>query len=407
MTDVRLNETHNNKPHGTDPLRKTTLPIGSLNEDFVFTEKKHLPQSSDDIDVEIFFTMAIVQKVSDIHLREGAAPIFRRQGQIVHTNFPALTESAMLKFAQWLLPSKLKGYLNARQDMDFAREFQMARLRVNMLYEMNRLGFTVRVIPTQIPHLMDLGLPETLYKFTHEQHGLVLVTGAARNGKSTTLAAMLNQINQESSKHIITLEDPVEFIYRNAKGMVTQRQLGLDTADFPSGVKHALRQDPDVMLIGEIRDRETALAAIKAAETGILVFSTLHTSDCIQTLHRMIDLFEPFERDSVRIQLANVLRGIVCQKLYNQVSGAGQSAVAELLMMTSTIRDYMLKNQFDEIYSLMEEGRFEGMQSMSNAVYRLIQAGKISIEEALRVTNNSSSLKRRLKGAFHGTSFIE
>jgi twitching motility protein PilT len=235
-------------------------------------------------------------------------------------------------------------------------------------------------------------------------NGLVLVAGAAGCGKSTTLAALLNLINNSQSKHIITLEDPVEFIYKSSKSMVTQRQLGIDTPSFPIGIRSALRQDPDVLLIGEMRDRETALSAIKAAETGSMVFSTLHTSDAIQTISRIIDFFEPHERDAIRLQIANVLRGVVCQKLYHKRGGIVQSAIAEVLITTSTIRDYLLKNQLDEIYALMDEGRLDGMQTMNYALYQLIVNQEITVEEAVKVSNNVLALRQRLKGAYHGTT---
>lgn len=384
--------------------QKATVSVGPLNEEFVIPEKGVLPDSSEEIDLESFFTMAIAQRVSDIHLRVGQSPSFRKDGQIIHTQLPPLTMKAMQRFARWLVPDALKAHVSKRHDMDFSVDFYLARFRVNMLYELGRLAFVIRVIPTTIPALGELGLPLSLTQLNALDHGLVLITGATGSGKSTTLAALLNQINQTQSKHIITLEDPVEFIYRNEKSMITQRQLGIDTPSFPVGIKHALRQDPDVLLIGEMRDRETAMTAIKAAETGVLVFSTLHTSDAIQTINRVLDFFEPYEREAIRTQLSNVLRGIVCQKLYHKVDHSGMSAVAEILISTPTIRDYLLKNQLDEIYLLMDEGRFDGMQTMNFALYNLIRAKKISVDEALRVSNNSSALKQRLKGVFHGTT---
>lgn len=383
-----------------------TVSIGPLNEEFVIPKESLLPRNSEEIDLESFFTMAIAQKVSDIHLRIGHPPIFRRNGEIVHTKLPALTIKAMQRFARWLIPENVKPYLAKRHDLDFSLNFRQARLRINLLYEMGQLAFVIRVIPSSIPTVEELGLPTSLLNFTQLEEGLVLVTGATGSGKSTTLAALLNHINLNQSKHIITLEDPVEFIYRNAKAIVTQRQLSIDTPSFPSGIRSALRQDPDVLLIGEMRDRETALSAIKAASTGALVFSTLHTTDAIQTINRMIEFFEPFEREAIRIQLANVLKGVVAQKLYKLADESGISAVTEILSMTSTIRDYLLKNQLDDIYALMDEGRFEGMHSMNYELTRLFALEQITMEEALKVSNRPNALKQRLKGAYHGTTMI-
>lgn len=386
------------------PFPFSTIPIGPLNEEYVIHTGLELPQSSEEIDLDSFFTMAIAQRVSDIHLRVGQPPTFRKNGQILHTKLPSLTVKAMQRIARWLIPETVKPLIAKSHDLDFSVDFRHARFRVNLLYELGRLGFVIRVIPAVIPSLEELGLPASLQTFTQLESGLVLITGTTGSGKTTTLASLLDHINRHQAKHIITIEDPVEFIYQNKKAIVTQRQLRMDTPNFPEGIKHALRQDPDVMLIGEMRDRETAMTAIKAAETGVLVFSTLHTSDAIQTINRIINFFEPYERDAIRTQLSNVLRGMVAQKLYHKPDGSGLSAVAEVLMITSTIRDYLLKNQVDEIYSLMDEGRFEGMQTMNYALYKLIRSQQIALEEALRVSNNPTALQQRLKGVFHGAT---
>lgn len=389
---------------GPSPLHRQTVPIGPLNEEYIVPIGQLIPESSEDLDIDSFFTMAIAQRVSDIHLRIGHPPTFRKNRQIIPTKLPPLTAKAMQRFARWLIPENVKPLLTKNHDLDFSIDFRNARFRVNLLYELGRLAFVIRVIPAVIPTLADLGLPKSLLNFTDFESGLVLITGTTGCGKSTTLAALLNHINTHQTKHIITIEDPVEFIYRNKRSIVTQRQLGIDTPNFPGGIKHALRQDPDVLLIGEMRDRETAMTAIKAAETGVLVFSTLHTQDAIQTINRVVAFFEPHEREAIRVQLSNVLKGTVSQKLYHRADGLGMSAVAEVLMSTPTIRDYLLKGQLDEIYTLMDEGRFEGMQTMNYALHQLIHLRKIDPDEALRVSNNVLSLQHKLKGAFHGTT---
>lgn len=381
-----------------------TVPIGPLNEEYVIPKERLMPETSEKIDLDSFFTMAIAQRVSDVHLRIGHPPAFRRNNKIVHTKLPPLTAEGMNRFADWLVPPHLKPFIARQQDMDFSLTFRQARFRVNLLYEMGKLAFVIRVIPTAIPPLDSLGLPRDIAHFTRLESGLVLITGSTGSGKSTTLAAMLNHINQNQDKHIITLEDPVEFIYQSNRSIITQRQLMIDTPSFPDGIKYALRQDPDVLLIGEMRDRDTVTSAIKAAETGVLVFSTLHTTDAIQTINRIIDFYEPHERDAIRLQLSNVLRGTVSQKLYHVVGSDALSAVAEVLVVTPTIRDYFLKNELDEVYMLMDEGRFEGMQTMNFALHQLVIGNQIALEEALRVSNNPTALRQRLKGAFHGAS---
>jgi len=392
---------------GFSLINTPTVPLGPLNEEFIIPTSSLMPNTSEDIDLESFFTMAIAQKISDIHLRVGLPPAFRKAGHIVHTKFPAISPKGMQRFARWLIPDHLKPLVSKHHDLDFSVAFSHARFRVNMLYEMGNLAFVIRVIPTVIPQLDTLGHPPGVFSLSTFDNGLVLITGATGSGKSTTLAAILDHINRHQFKHIITLEDPVEFVHTSRQSMITQRQLSIDTPSFPKGIKYALRQDPDVLLIGEMRDRETAMSAIKAAETGALVYTTLHTSDAIQTINRIIDFFEPHEREAIRLQLANVLRGIMCQKLFRRPEGKGRACASELLIMTSTIRDYLLKNQLDEIYSLMDDGRFEGMQSLNYALFSLISSGDIDIEQALRLSNNPTALKQRLKGVFHGTNDFE
>jgi twitching motility protein PilT len=235
--------------------------------------------------------------------------------------------------------------------------------------------------------------------------GLVLVTGPTGSGKSTTLAALLDTINQNSPKHIITLEDPVEFVYEDKMSVFTQRQVGLDTDSFPSGIKYALRQDPDVLLIGEMRDRETMLSAVHAAETGHMVFSTLHTTDCVQTINRIINAFEPHERDPIRHQVAGVLQGVISQRLVPKAESKGRVAISEVMMVTSTVRDYILKNQMDSIYPLLNNADYEGMNSLNYALNKAVRSNLILPQAALNVSENPEELQQMLRGAFHGTAF--
>ena len=356
------------------------------------------------IDIESFFTMAIAQRVSDVHLRVGHPPALRKMGDMMSTNLPAITPRAMARFAAWLVPDALKKQVLQRHDVDFSKEIEGYRLRINMFYEMGHLGFVIRLVTLNIPPIKDLGLPDMITKVTDYKFGLVLVTGKTGSGKSTTLAGLLEYANQNTQKHIITLEDPVEYRFSNKNCVFTQRQLGIDTPSFPEGIKYSLRQDPDILLIGEIRDRETAMAAITAAETGILVMSTLHTSDAVQTINRIIHFFEPHERDHIRHQLANILKACIAQKLYRKKNGNGRAAVAEILLISSTIKDYLLKNQLDEIYTLLKDSKFEGMQSMNDALIKLIEMGQIDMEEALKVSENPQDLTGYIKGVFRGTT---
>lgn len=357
------------------------------------------------LDLESFLRMAVAQNVSDIHLRVGSPPLLRRDGDIVPTKLLPVDEATMLKFAQDIAPAHIGDKVQHLLDYDFGFELkESARFRVNFFHESNHLGLVLRVIPKKIPSIEDLGLPPILKNLTALNKGLVLVTGPTGAGKTTTLASLLNLINLTQPKHIITLEDPIEFRYTNERSIFTQRELGLDTDSFPNGIKYALRQDPDVILIGEMRDRETISSALHAAETGHLVFSTLHTVDAVQTINRIINIYEPFERDSVRRQLANVLQATLSQRLVRKVEGKGRIAVLEIMMVTPAIRDYMIRDEVEEIYQLMKTGTYDGMCNLNTALFRASKNGFISAEEALRVSDNQIELQMMLRGAYQGSA---
>jgi twitching motility protein PilT len=356
------------------------------------------------IETETFLRMAVAQGVSDIHLRVGKPPMLRKDGDILKTKLPPVSEVAMRTFLQHIAPALVIPKLKGKTDVDFSFELgDTARFRVNVFYEMTQPGAVLRVIPTRIPTLEDLSMPMVLKKFTELHKGLVLITGPTGSGKSTTLAALLNLINTTQAKHIVTLEDPIEFVLKGEKSVVTQRQLGVDTDSFPNGIKFALRQDPDIILIGEMRDRETIMAALHAAETGHLVFSTLHTIDSVQTINRIINAFEPHERDPVRRQLAGVLQGTVAQRLARKLDGKGRLAVSEILLVTPAIRDYIMRNEMDEIYQLLKTSDYEGTCSLNSSLYRAYRNQFISAEEALALSEEPAEMQQLIRGFFSGT----
>jgi twitching motility protein PilT len=250
-------------------------------------------------------------------------------------------------------------------------------------------------------------MPRVVRSFAELSSGLLIIAGPAGSGKSTTLASILHEINRTQRRHIITLEDPVEFIHTPIKSIVTQRQVEVDTPDFATGIRQSLRQTPDVLLIGEMRDRETVLSAIKAAETGALVLTTLHTPDAVQTINRLVHMFDPSEYESVRGHLAHVLRGIIAQRLYKLESGEGRAAVVEVVSVNTTVKDYILKNDMETLYKLVDQSRLEDMQSLNGALYQLYINKQISMEEALRQSNNPISLQNKFQGIFHGTANYE
>jgi twitching motility protein PilT len=356
------------------------------------------------MDLDIFLRMAVAQGVSDIHLRVGHPPVMRKDGDMTRTKLSPLTEADIQDFVRRIVPPKILPRLKNRTDFDFSFLLDnICRFRVNLFYEMNQIGLVLRLIPLKIPSLDDLGHPPVMNHFTTLHKGLVLVTGPTGSGKSTTLAAILNTINRTQDKHIITLEDPVEYVYQNERCVVTQRQLGSDTDSFPNGIKYALRQDPDVLLIGEMRDRETIMAALHAAETGHLVFSTLHTTDSVQTINRIINAFEPFEREPIRNQLAGVLQGTISQRLVKKAEGKGRIAVAEIMIVSPAIRDYILRDEMGEIYQLLNNAEFEGACSLNHSLHKAYQNNFITAEEALATSDNPSELQQLLRGAYHGS----
>jgi twitching motility protein PilT len=363
------------------------------------------PQPNGMIQLDSFLRMTVAQGVSDIHLRVGHPPRLRKDGDVIATKLPPVSDEAMKVLINSIVPPGVVHKMQNKTDFDFSFSLDnLVRFRANLFYEMNKVGLVLRLIPTKIPALEDIGVPLVLKKFTEINRGLVLITGPTGSGKSTTLASMLNCINVSHKSHIVTLEDPVEFLHTSQMSVITQRQLGVDTDSFPNGVKYALRQDPDVILVGELRDRETILSALNAAETGHLVFSTLHTSDAVQTINRIINAFDPHERDPIRRQLAVTLQGTVSQRLAKKIEGKGRVAICEIMAVTPAVRDYIQRNEIEEIYQLMNRGDFDDMCSLNRALYMAVRNEQISQEEAIRTSDEPTQLQQMLRGAFQGTS---
>lgn len=363
------------------------------------------PQNmEEDFDIETFLHVSVAQGISDIHLRVNAPPMVRKDGLIVKTKLPVITTEKMNHIIKLLVPKAMQHLVESKYDIDFSIDMKgIARFRGNLFYDLGNVGFVLRVIPINIPPVEALQLPPVLKEFTKLNKGLVLVTGPTGSGKSTTLASMLDFMNQTQQRHIITLEDPIEFMHSNKKCVFTQRQLGMDTDTFPNGLKYALRQDPDVILIGEMRDRDTISSALKAAETGHLVFSTLHTTDAVQTINRIINAFEPYEREPIRLQIAATLQGTIAQKLVRKVEGKGRVPATEILVITPAARDYIARDEIDNIYQLLSTGDYDGMMSMNMSLYRLVKNNLISPDEAIDSSNTPNELQQMLRGAFHGS----
>ncbi|MFM7469365.1 MAG: type IV pilus twitching motility protein PilT [Vampirovibrionales bacterium] len=348
----------------------------------------------------LLLELCVAEGISDIHLRVGQPPVVRKNGRLMYTKLPRVNHIMMDSFVNFMLPEDVRNHLVQITDYDFPYELPgLARFRCNFLREMGQVGFAIRVIRKRIPSLDELGLPPAVGQFVHENKGLIIVTGPTGSGKSTTLASILNTINSTYSSHIVTLEDPIEYQFEPRKSLVTQRQVGLDTDSYVHGLKYLLRQDPDVILIGEMRDRETVQAALHAAETGHLVFSTLHTIDAVQTINRIINLFEPHERDAVRVQLASILVGTVSQRLALKRDNQGRIAVGEIMMVSPTVRDFIYKNQIESIYEIVNSSEFEGSCSLNVSLYMATLNEYITQEEAMKLSVNRPELQMMFRGS--------
>jgi twitching motility protein PilT len=342
---------------------------------------------------------------SDLHLQAGAVPMGRIHGQLGRFEMAPLTEEDVLRLAREVLGTdeKLQTFV-ATKDCDAALAIpELGRFRANLFYQRDKPGLVLRTIGTQILSLDTLELPQVLKDIAGANDGLVLVTGATGSGKSTTLAAMIDHVNATEAVHIMTLEDPIEFVHENKQALVNQREMTLDSANFASALKHVLRQDPDVILIGELRDLESAAVALTAAETGHLVFATLHTQDAPESLERLINMFPTDLAPQIRMQLALGLRAIVCQKLVAR-AGGGRVAALEILLNSPRIKKLTLEGDTTKIPAAIQSSRTEGMQTFNQALVDLINAGKVEEAEALRVSPKPDELRMNLKGIFSGSS---
>ena len=351
-----------------------------------------------------FLEKAVKSDVSDIHLKVGESPMIRRDGVILKLDMPKISKEDMNFIINSVVPDFIKERITSATDLDFSYHIEgVSRFRVNLSRSMSEFNLVFRVIPYYIASFEKLHLPKSINQFADYNNGLVLVTGPTGSGKSTTLASFIDYINSTYQKHIITVEDPVEFVFKDKKCKVTQRQIGIDTDSFHDGIKYALRQDPDVILVGEIRDQITLDSALKAAETGHLVFATLHTNDAVQTIYRIINMYNPEDRDTVRHQLAQSLRGTIAQKLVKKATGNGRFPACEILVVTPTIKDLIIKDELDGIYDLVRKGSFNEMITMNESLYRLVEAGAITKEAALNASDDKTELEQFFRGVYRGT----
>src|SRR5919202_86774 len=337
-----------------------------------------------DVPIPELLEIVLNRGASDLHLTSGSPPVLRLHGDLVPmSEYPELTAQGLRSMIYAILPQRRREELEQELELDMSYSLPgKARFRVNVYFQRDSIGLAFRLIPFEIESVETLGLPPVASEFARFPRGFVVVTGPTGSGKSTTLASLVDIVNQERRCHIMTVEDPIEFLHKHKSSIVNQREVGSDTHGFPEALKHVLRQDPDVILVGEMRDLETIATAITAAETGHLVFATLHTQDAPQTIDRIIDVFPPHQQQQVRAQLAIGLQGIVTQTLLPTADGQGRCVAAEVLVPTPGVRNLIREGKTHQIYSLIQTGGQHGMQTMDASLAGLVRDGKITMAAA-------------------------
>jgi len=349
------------------------------------------------LDVKTVLAEAIKQGASDVHINVGMPPVLRKNTRLIETELDVITNENAKAMVVSMVGQQRFAKFEKNRDLDFSAKIDDGhRFRVNSHYQQDTIAISFRVIPNQIPSLDDLHLPEIAKELTDLPRGLVLVTGHTGSGKSTTLAAMIGLINEKYKRRIVTLEDPIEYVIENRSSMIEQREVGFDVPEFASGLRHVLRQDPDVIMVGEMRDLETTSSTITGAETGHLVFSTLHTINAPQTIERIIDIYPANQQTQIRTMLANTLQAVISQTLFRRVDEPGMVPCTEVLLCTSAVRNCIRENRVYEIPNIIETSRKVGMQTMDKSIADMYAAGYIDREEAIMRSSNPGKMEKLL-----------
>ncbi|MEW6684941.1 MAG: type IV pilus twitching motility protein PilT [Candidatus Edwardsbacteria bacterium] len=339
----------------------------------------------------------VQRKASDLHLTAGVPPIFRIDGELIRSNYEVLTPAMVEQLVYSILNDRQKKRFEMEQELDLSFGIpNLSRFRGNVFMQRGCVAMAIRTIPWEIRSFQELGLPPVIAELASRPKGLVLVTGPTGCGKSTTLATMVDKINSERRGHILTVEDPIEYIHHHKKSIVNQRQLESDTKSFPNALKYVLRQDPDVVLVGEMRDLDTIECALRIAETGHLTLATLHTNSAAESINRIIDVFPPYQQPQVRAELAFVIEGVLTQQLIPMVRG-GRTLALEIMICTPAIKALIRDDKVHQIYSLIQAGQKYGMQTMNQSLYQLFMEKKISIDTALDYSPNIEELDQMIK----------
>ncbi len=357
------------------------------------------------LDFQELLKRMVKERASDLFLKVGSPPTLRIDGRIRFMQAEALTPEKANEIMETLKQARVRDDWKDKLEIDLAYDLPgVGRFRCNIYRQRGNVSFALRHIEKTIPGFEELDLPsEPLRKLSGCNRGLVLVTGVTGCGKSTTLAAIINFINENANKHIVTLEDPIEFIYRDKRSIISQREVGVDTEDFVSALKHVVRQSPDVILVGEMRDRETMEAAISAAETGHLVLSTLHTVNATQTVERIINYFPPHQHQLIRMQISMVLEGVISQRLLPRRDGKGRVPAVELMMRSPTVKDLLAEGKTNELYKAIKEGEYFGSQTFNQSLKRLYEGENITLEDAMGAADNPEELKLEIRGIIKGS----
>lgn len=334
---------------------------------------------------------------SDIHVGVGEKPRFRDRGDITPTEYPITDENTFFSWLEEVLPDKHIQDFKETLDFDGAADYEFARVRINLFDSLLGPGMVMRLIPKKILTMEQLNLPTVFKDICHYHKGLILITGPTGSGKSTTMAAMIDYINREMSKHIITIEDPIEFVHQSRKSLIKQREVGQHTLKFDNALKASLREDPDLILVGEMRDKETVNTALKAAQTGHLVMGTLHTNSAVKTIERVLNLYSPEQQPPMRVALAESLIGVISQGLCRTTDGK-RAAFHDIMINTDAIKDYILRGDLDSVQELIPKCTFDGMCTMNQSLYKLYEAGRITEETALEMSPKPNEMAQALRG---------
>ena len=353
--------------------------------------------------MELFYKIlkiAVDGHASDVHIKIGTPVIFRINRELIAIECPHPTEDWMNKVVAAITPQHIKKKIEEEREADFSYYIpNVGRFRTNLFQQRGQWCLAMRYVKTNVPSFEELGLLPQIRKIAESPRGIVLVAGSTGSGKSTTLAAMIEHINGNYKKHVITLEDPIEFVFEDNQSVIEQREVGLDTLSFHHALKHVLRQDPDIIMVGEMRDSVSFAAAMSAADTGHLVLSTLHTTNASQSITRILDFFEANEREQVRRQLAGTLQAVICQRMVPTVAGKMTPAL-EIMINTGTVKKLIEENRLDKLAVAIETGTDDGMLTFNQALFTLVKQGKVSEKEALAKATNAQALEMNFKGIF-------